>query len=175
MRKAGTSTHLAKGPLSLTGNPEEAEGSAVRVDEKMEPGGDSPKACLWQVEKEWHCKIAMDTRPGGPVVKTLQPSPDPDFLWTLLALAHFMRLSLTKAAQADVGGARAGQSSGEGLGINPEDDLPAPACRGYAVARHSTWARSHLCHYPSLLNPKSSCETFLSTHATTASLISNQR
>jgi hypothetical protein len=38
----------------------------------------------------------------------LQPSPDPDFLWTLLALAHFMRLSLTKAAQADVGGARAG-------------------------------------------------------------------
>ena len=25
------------------------------------------------------------------------------------------------------------RKSGEGLGINPEDDLPAPACRGYAV------------------------------------------
>jgi hypothetical protein len=29
--------------------------------------------------------------------------------------------------------------------------------------------------YPSLLNQKSCCETFLSTHATRASLISNQR
>jgi hypothetical protein len=44
-----------------------------------------------------------------------KPSPDPDFLWTLLALAHFMRLSLTKAAHADVGGAPC-RKSGEGLG-----------------------------------------------------------
>jgi hypothetical protein len=62
--------------------------------------------------------MAMDARPGGPAAK-LQPSPDPDFLWTLLALAHFMRLSLTKAAHADVGGAPC-RKSGEGLGINPE-------------------------------------------------------
>src|SRR5882757_7717320 len=35
------------------------------------------------------------------------PSPQhtPDFLWILLALANFMRLSLTKAAHAGVGGA----------------------------------------------------------------------
>jgi hypothetical protein len=25
------------------------------------------------------------------------------------------------------------RKSGQGLGINPEDDLPAPACRGSAV------------------------------------------
>ncbi len=44
-----------------------------------------------------------------------QPSPDPDFLWNLLALAQFMRLSLTKAAHADFGGASC-RKSGEGLG-----------------------------------------------------------
>jgi hypothetical protein len=33
------------------------------------------------------------------------PERTPDFLWSLLALAHFMRLSLKKAAHAGVGGA----------------------------------------------------------------------
>jgi hypothetical protein len=33
------------------------------------------------------------------------PQRTPDFLWSLLALAHFMRLSLNKAAHAGVGGA----------------------------------------------------------------------
>jgi hypothetical protein len=35
-----------------------------------------------------------------------QPSRNPDFLCNLLPLAHFMRLSLTKAAHADFGSAR---------------------------------------------------------------------
>jgi hypothetical protein len=56
---------------------------------------------------------------GGPIAKR-QPSPDPDFLWTLLALAHFMRLSLTKAAHADFGSAPC-RKSGEGLGYQSHD------------------------------------------------------
>ena len=59
-------------------------------------------------------QIAIDARPGGPTAKH-QPSPDPDFLWNLLAAADFMRLSLTKAAHADGGGAPC-RKSGEGLG-----------------------------------------------------------
>ena len=69
---------------------------------KWNPEAIRPKHACGKLRKNGTAKIAMDTRPGGPVVKTLQPSPDPDFLWTWLALAHFMRLSLTKAAQADV-------------------------------------------------------------------------
>jgi hypothetical protein len=38
-------------------------------------------------------------------VPHVRQSVHPDFLWTLLALANFMRLSLMKAAYADVGGA----------------------------------------------------------------------
>jgi hypothetical protein len=31
--------------------------------------------CLWQMEKEMTCKIAMDARPGGPAAKR-EPSPE---------------------------------------------------------------------------------------------------
>ena len=44
----------------------------------------------------------------------------PDFLSTLLALANFMRLSLTKAAHADGGGAPC-RKSGEGLGDGSQE------------------------------------------------------
>jgi hypothetical protein len=67
-------------------------------------------------------------RPGGPFAKR-EPSPDPDFLWTLLALAHFMRLSLTKAAHADFGGAPC-RKSGEGWGTGSEN---APSAVGAAL------------------------------------------
>jgi hypothetical protein len=68
-------------------------------------------------------QIAIDARPGGPTAKH-QPSPDPDFLWNLLAAADFMRLSLTKAAHADVAGPRAGNPE-KGWVPNSEFDLSA--------------------------------------------------
>ena len=80
-------------------------------------------------------KPQIETRPVGPGAKR-QPSPDPDFLWSLLALAHFMRLSLTKAAHAVVSSA-ACRKSGEGLGHHPQYCLSAigaaPADEGSAA------------------------------------------
>ena len=46
-------------------------------------------------------EIVKGNRTGAP----RSPERTPDFLWRLMALANFMRLSLMKAAHADVGGA----------------------------------------------------------------------
>ena len=54
----------------------------------------------------------------------------PDFLWRLVALIHFMRLSLMKGARADLS-----STAWQEIGVKP--DLSASACRelsGY----HST-------------------------------------
>ena len=74
----------------------------------------------------------METRPGGPVVKTsAQPG-------TRISC----HAALDEAARAPFGKERRmkfakattfNRKSGQGLGIDPEDDLPAPACRGSAV------------------------------------------
>jgi hypothetical protein len=37
---------------------------------------------------------------GARIIVPLFPSPTPDFLWNLVALANFMRLSLLKGARA---------------------------------------------------------------------------
>ena len=50
----------------------------------------------------------------------------PDFLWTLVALANFMRLSLLKAAHAVLDGATYRKSGSESLSID------APALPGWA-------------------------------------------
>jgi hypothetical protein len=55
-------------------------------------------------------KCARENRPSGRANRNWTGAPrspqrTPDFLWTLLALAHFMRLSVMKAAHAGVGGA----------------------------------------------------------------------
>src|ERR1700733_6639467 len=56
-----------------------------------------------KANSDWVCVVAEPIGMGRvPQVRTSVP---PDFLSRLMALAHFMRLSLMKAAHADAGGA----------------------------------------------------------------------
>src|ERR1700691_4114618 len=61
------------------------------------------KNCCSELRPGGVCALAKPNRnwTGAP----RSPQRTPDFLSSLLALAHFMRLSLLKAAHADVGGA----------------------------------------------------------------------
>jgi hypothetical protein len=61
---------------------------------------------------------------------------NPDFLCNLLAFAHFMRLSLTKAAHAEVGGApcRKSGAAGLGQGWKPAERRRCGTLAGYHTA-----------------------------------------
>jgi hypothetical protein len=75
--------------------------------------------CLWQV-KEDTAKIAMDARPGGPVVKTsAQPGTRISCHAALdeAARAPFSKERRMKFAKAT----KFHRKSGEGLGINPQE------------------------------------------------------
>jgi hypothetical protein len=61
-------------PLGLTGNPEEAEGSAVRLDGETEPGGDSPMANLLMLESETADPSAPNDKPETGALSAAYPT-----------------------------------------------------------------------------------------------------